>query len=638
MSRNFQTKKVTPKLKLMPLEERIVLDAACAHDIAHIHEFMDEFMYLETSGEAKTSFTTMGEPYSQNDEGITNLTWSISDSLSDLKNLTTETARSLLEQALNLWSSIAPVQFTEVPDIDTGVDDPEDNYTVTEGSNYPIIRFSSHSFDGLNGVLAHAYGPGDNVKYGGIYSDVHFDNAEQWDNTYFLSTAVHEIGHALGLGHSEDSTSIMYPYLVMKEADNMFSDSDREGIQSLYGTVSALGSVEDVTLYGSNGTDTLDISDLFKNYDSDKDSLTFTLVNSNTDTVSTRLSNDQIYLYAMETGSSNITIRASDANGFDAEVSFSITVIEGTAPDEAPVISQDIEDIYTEAIDGTITLNLTDYFHDKEDGTSLDFSLVSNSDTDLLDISIDDISSLLTLSFPINTGGVATITVRATDSAGLKVDQSFNVTVSERNVAPELANPISDISIEGHRPFQLIDISNVFTDSNSDNNLVITVGNSNEALVHTRVAKNFLHLRFLKYQTGTAEITVTATDSNGESVSDVFTVSVSPAKKVDDFSSDEEDSCPDDADDFLEWFSHMARDNEEQIMPHKRNDIFSPYHERSESEGMRTRLAEKMTGFLSPLSKREKLRSRIHHLSEALYQLEENDGRQDFMSYRGWAG
>jgi hypothetical protein len=441
LSKNLSSKKVTPKLKLMPLEERIVLDAAGACDIANVHDFMDEFMYLETSGEAKTQFTTMGIPYTPDDDGNVHLTWSMADSLTELKNISYDAIKGLLEQSLNLWSSIAPVLFTQVPDIDPNIVDAEDNYTVTEGSNYPVIRFSSHSFDGLNGVLAHAYSPDDNVGNGGIYSDVHFDNAEMWHDSYFLSTAVHELGHALGLGHSDGDTSIMYPYIVMDDSADIFSDSDREGLQSLYGSVSAIASVDDQILYGSNGTDTLDISDFFRNYGSNNDSYNISIISSNTDIVSTRLNSDQIYLYAMETGSTDITLRATDANGFDAEIHFSITVIEGTAPDAAPTISQDIEDIYTEAINETITLDLSQYFYDDKDSLSLDFSIVSNSDNALLDISIDDDTSLLTLSFPINTDGVSTITVRATDSAGLQVEQSFDVFVSERNVPLKLPIP-----------------------------------------------------------------------------------------------------------------------------------------------------------------------------------------------------
>lgn len=65
-------------------------------------------------------------------------------------------------------------------------------------------------FDGPDGVLAHAI----NVDE----SYVHFDDSEDWtDEWMFLTVAIHEFGHALGLDHTNVSHSVMqtdYPYNV----------------------------------------------------------------------------------------------------------------------------------------------------------------------------------------------------------------------------------------------------------------------------------------------------------------------------------------------------------------------------------------------------------------------------------------
>lgn len=47
----------------------------------------------------------------------------------------------------------------------------------------------------------------------------------------FINTAVHEIGHALGLGHNPNSNAIMYPTLTA----SIFSKLDLKSIQAIYG-------------------------------------------------------------------------------------------------------------------------------------------------------------------------------------------------------------------------------------------------------------------------------------------------------------------------------------------------------------------------------------------------------------------
>ncbi|KAM9359003.1 LOW QUALITY PROTEIN: matrix metalloproteinase-20 [Symphorus nematophorus] len=90
-------------------------------------------------------------------------------------------------------------------------------------------------FDGLQGVLAHAFQPGE-----GIGGDVHFDEDETWTaerQGYSLFAVVaHELGHPLGLTHSKDPSAIMYPnYRYQSSTQYSLSKDDVLGIQTLYG-------------------------------------------------------------------------------------------------------------------------------------------------------------------------------------------------------------------------------------------------------------------------------------------------------------------------------------------------------------------------------------------------------------------
>ncbi|KFP73309.1 Interstitial collagenase [Apaloderma vittatum] len=133
-----------------------------------------------------------------------------------------------IAKAFQLWSSVTPLRFTR----------------LYSGQADIMISFAAgfhgdfYSFDGPGGTLAHAYPPGN-----GIGGDAHFDEDEYWTkfatyNGYSLFlVAAHELGHSLGLGHSNVFGALMYPiYMATDTRNYRLPQDDIDGIQALYET------------------------------------------------------------------------------------------------------------------------------------------------------------------------------------------------------------------------------------------------------------------------------------------------------------------------------------------------------------------------------------------------------------------
>jgi Matrixin/Glucodextranase, domain B len=143
------------------------------------------------------------------------------------EKLDAATARSEIERAMREWTRYA-------------------NFTLTAGSQQGASRTidilfargnhgDGYPFDGPGGVLAHTFYPTP-PNSEPIAGDMHLDGDEGWSvggSVDLYSVALHETGHALGLGHSDRPGSVMYPYYHLSTG---LTDDDIAGIQALYGT------------------------------------------------------------------------------------------------------------------------------------------------------------------------------------------------------------------------------------------------------------------------------------------------------------------------------------------------------------------------------------------------------------------
>ncbi len=132
----------------------------------------------------------------------------------------------LVREAFAIWAAETPLTFTETNDRVSA-----DIEISWESGNHG----DGDPFDGPGRVLAHATFPNPFVNRQVI---LHFDDDERWvnsnsQNVDLLTVAIHEIGHNLGLGHSDDPNAIMFA--SYSGPRRTLGSDDIAGIQALYG-------------------------------------------------------------------------------------------------------------------------------------------------------------------------------------------------------------------------------------------------------------------------------------------------------------------------------------------------------------------------------------------------------------------
>ena len=193
-------------------------------------------------------------------------------------------------------------------------------------------------------------------------------------------------------------------------------------------------------------------------------------------------------------------------------------------PNDAPTVSAAIADATIVNESGTHEASLAGVFSDG-DGDALTVT-ASSSDENVATVSVSADYSTLTVS--AQSRGTATITVNASDGNGGEVSDTFTVTVKS---APSVASAIADVSELEVDATHQVSMSGVFSDPDGDAVTVTQASSSDIAVAAVSATIDgstsaITGLTVIAKSEGTATITVTAQDSDGNTVSDAFDVTV----------------------------------------------------------------------------------------------------------------
>jgi hypothetical protein len=100
------------------------------------------------------------------------------------------------------------------------------------------IQAFTYNGDGAGGTYAYTYFPCSGRSSGDGYYDANdawsIDDQVAGDEVDLVSVILHELGHAMGLGHTRDPDAVMYPYIRFGAKKRQIQADDQAGIEELY--------------------------------------------------------------------------------------------------------------------------------------------------------------------------------------------------------------------------------------------------------------------------------------------------------------------------------------------------------------------------------------------------------------------
>ena len=155
------------------------------------------------------------------------VTWSFAGPGGVFSAAVTPAYQSAVQRAVAAWDDAAGITLVQVADsaaadIRIGFSRFGLGAAQIGLTNYSYVPGAAAAF--LPGVTVAVEDPSEREVVGGIYAGT---------QTSLAQVALHEVGHALGLGHAADPAAVMHP--VATTANQVFDGTDLDGIHALYG-------------------------------------------------------------------------------------------------------------------------------------------------------------------------------------------------------------------------------------------------------------------------------------------------------------------------------------------------------------------------------------------------------------------
>ena len=253
--------------------------------------------------------------------------------------------------------------------------------------------------------------------------------------------------------------------------------------------------------------------------DPDGDDLALSAESSDTEVATATISGDELEVEALAEGTTTVTVTAEDPEGLSASGEFQVTV---RLPGEnKPPSVTDTPDSRNFVVGGALYIQPWRYFEDPDD--DYDDLTISRTSSDETIMELGNLSPAGVFQIFARSDGEATITVTATDPAGLSA--SFSVVHTIGNNAPKLYDgeftlgwPSGIPVVSSPGEVDTLIARRIFQDDDWGDELSYSVSVSDEDVVKASMEWSGLYASYLRVKglsAGEATITATATDLGG---------------------------------------------------------------------------------------------------------------------------